>query len=467
MKFKGLLTVREAAESLRLSKYTLYRLCEKGKIPYLKLGRGLRFKAQDLEEWFTWGSFKPLPPDSLSPKVDLALDAYDRLFLKSRKGGVKVSPKGKTWNYPFGSVFLRLTKSGKEGWYIYYRTEGKRVRKAVKGAQSRSDALKVLQVEVADAFRGKYGFKRENKAPGFKDFAAEFLKNYSEVNKKSADRDRFSMAHLKAFKDFQNKTLLEISPLNVEAYKAHRKAEDASPATINRELACLKTIFNKAVEWGKIERNPISRVKKFKEPPAKERILTNEEIGRLLFTAKPHLKPILIVLLNTGMRKSEVLSLRWENVDLRKGFIYVGASDSKSDRSRTIPMSSLVLETLEELRKGSNSEYIFVNPETKKHFIDVTESFKTACRNAEVEGLRIHDLRHTAASKMVEAGVDLVTVSKILGHSSIQMTMRYAHPTPENMRRAVEVLARICPRRVHTEKGALAGLSLTDSLVMN
>jgi excisionase family DNA binding protein len=461
-----LLTVADVSRCCGLHPNTIYRLIKNGEIPHIRRrGLGIRFRHEEIEGWLKSRSSKIYPLLEPLLKVDLSLGGYDKLFLL--KGGVKVSPKGKTWHYPFGSVFLRLTKSGKERWYLYYRTEGKRVRKAVKGAQSRSDALKVLQVEVADAFRGTYGFKKENKAPGFKDFAAEFLKNYSEVNKRSADRDRFSVAHLKAFKDFQNKTLLEISPLNVEAYKAHRKAEGASPATINRELACLKTIFNKGVEWGKIERTPISRVKKFKEPPAKERILTNEEIRRLLITAKPHLKPILIVLLNTGMRKSEALSLRWENVDLRKGFIYVAASDSKGGRSRTIPMSSRVLETLEDLRNGSNSEYVFVNPETKRNFVDVTESFKSALRDARIEGVRIHDLRHTAASKMVEAGVDLVTVSKILGHSSIQMTMRYAHPTPENMRRAVEVLARICPRRVPAEKGAFGGLSLSASLVMN
>ena len=82
-----------------------------------------------------------------------------------------------------------------------------------------------------------------------------------------------------------------------------------------------------------------------------------------------------------------------------------------------------------------------MNPGSGKKFRDVTTSFKTACRDAEIDGLRIHDLRHSAASKMVELGVDLVTVSKILGHSSIQMTMRYAHPTPAAMKAAVEKLS--------------------------
>lgn len=97
------------------------------------------------------------------------------------------------------------------------------------------------------------------------------------------------------------------------------------------------------------------------------------------------------------------------------------------------------------------AEFVFYNPETMTNMKDIKTAFKAACRRAKkdpddekdpgIVGLRLHDLRHTAASKMIEAGVDLVTVSKILGHASIQMTMRYAHPTPENMRRAIEHLA--------------------------
>lgn len=100
-----------------------------------------------------------------------------------------------------------------------------------------------------------------------------------------------------------------------------------------------------------------------------------------------------------------------------------------------------VFEALHDLPK--KFEYVFFNQETKSHVKDIKTGFKAACRRAEIEGLRLHDLRHTAASKMIEAGADLVTVSKIPGHSSIQMTMRYAHPTPENMRRAVDRLSEV------------------------
>ena len=157
---------------------------------------------------------------------------------------------------------------------------------------------------------------------------------------------------------------------------------------------------------------------------------------RLLAEASEDLQPALIIALNTGMRKSEILSLRWKHADFVKGFIHI--ADSKSGRSRDIPMNGLVFETLHAMDR--QREFVFENRETKARTIDVKTAFKGACRRAEIKGLRFHDLRHTAASRMVEAGIDLVTVSRILGHSSIQMTMRYAHPTPENMRLAVRKL---------------------------
>jgi len=268
----------------------------------------------------------------------------------------------------------------------------------------------------------------------FEKFADEFLELYSKQNKRSWQSDEFSLKNFKLF--FKDKRLQDIGPEDVERFKAKRRTE-VSDSTINRELACLKTLFNKAVEWGRLERNPIAKVKKFREPNSQERILTESEAKRLIEASGPELRPVLIIALNTGMRKGEILSLKWKDIDFQKGFIYIG--DSKSGRSRNVPVNSQVFETLKGLPQ--QGEFVFFNSETRGHVQDVKTAFKGACRRAGIKGLRFHDLRHTAASWMVEGGVDLVTVSKILGHASIQMTMRYAHPTPENMRRAVAKLA--------------------------
>jgi integrase len=323
-------------------------------------------------------------------------------------------------------------KDGK--WYLDFTFRGRRIRQF--GGYTKEQArnnLARLRIEKLDE---KLGFKRPGNGERilFEKFADEFLELYSKQNKRSWQRDEQSLRNLKL--SLKTKTLQDIGPEDVERYKAKRKTE-VSGATVNRELACLKTLFNKAVEWGRIETNPILKVRKFRESPPKERILTQGEAARLLGEASPQVKPVLVLALNTAMRRTEILSLRWKDVDLHKGFIFIG--DSKSGRSRTVPINSQVFETLKSL--SQESEFVFFNSETKTHVKDIKTGFKAACRRAGIKNLRLHDLRHTAASWMVEAGVDLVTVSRILGHSTIQMTMRYAHPTPENMRRAVEKLA--------------------------
>ena len=321
-------------------------------------------------------------------------------------------------------------------WYIDFTFNHKRIRQF--GGYTKEQAKNTLAKLRIEKLDEKMGYKKPKAQAdiSFEKFADEFLELYSKQNKRSWTRDETSLKSLKAF--FKGRELQDIGAEDIEGYRAKRKAEVSEP-TINRELACLKTLFNKAIEWGKLDINPAQKVKKFREPKSKERILTNFEAKRLIEEASPQLKPVIIIGLNTGMRRTEILSLRWENINFSKSFIHI--EDSKSGRSRNVPMNYLVFETLKGLSR--DSEHVFFNPDTKNHIKDIKTGFKAACRRAEIKSLRFHDLRHTAASRMVEAGVDLVTVSKILGHSSIQMTMRYAHPTPENMKQAVEKLGQI------------------------
>jgi len=326
-------------------------------------------------------------------------------------------------------------KDGK--WYVDFTVQGKRIRQF--GGYTKEQARNTLAKLRIERLDERLGFRKSGQRERvlFEKFADDFLEEYCKQNKRSWQRDEFSLNSLKEF--FKGETLQSLGPEKIERFKAKRKAE-VSPATVNRELACLKTMFSKAVEWGRTEKNPATKVKKFRENPSRERILSPEEARRLIECAGPGIRPVLIVALNTGMRRGEILSLKWADVDFGKSFILI--EDSKSGRSRKVPMNEFVYKTLKELPRTSD-EHVFFNPETNDHIKDIKTSFRTACQRAEIRGVRLHDLRHTAASKMIEAGADLVTVSKILGHASIQMTMRYAHPTPENMRLAVGRLGEI------------------------
>lgn len=319
---------------------------------------------------------------------------------------------------------------------IDFTSRGRRIRKVI-GASKREAEAAAIAIK-SDIIRDQYKLARPKKQILFKTFAKDdYLELHAKQNKRSWTRDEASIKHLSAY--FKKHTLTSITPDLIERYKAKRKEAEAAPATINRELTCLKGIFTKAIEWGKAETNPVKKVKLLKELNQKERILTDKEMKRLIDVASPGLKPILILALNTGMRKGEMLKLKWTAVNFSKGYILI--EDGKGGKSRKIPLNFTVKQALSEIKRAS--DYVFCNPETGKHLVDINTSFKTACDRAKITELRIHDLRHTAATKMIERGIDLVTVSKILGHSTIQMTMRYAHPTPENMQRAVDKLSEI------------------------
>ncbi len=173
----------------------------------------------------------------------------------------------------------------------------------------------------------------------------------------------------------------------------------------------------------------------------RERVLTLEEESQLIDVSPEPLKTVLIISLNTGMRLGEIPGLRWEWTDLKDNFIFLPQTHTKSKEARRVPINPVVRKLLLEKRlESGGSEFVF--PRTFKYDLigKIRRSFKTACVETGIVCLRFHDLRHTAATRMIESDVHIEKVSKILGHSSIQMTMRYAHPE-DSLRDAVETLA--------------------------
>jgi len=337
-----------------------------------------------------------------------------------------------------GSVFKRKRKDTKaQNWYVEYSYGGKRVRRLARGARNKSEAKAYLREIERQVDSGEYVTKKLKKVL-FKIFADYYLK-WAKVNKLSWKSDRTSLGHLNPF--FKGMMLHQIIPLLIEEYK-RKRMEKVSGSSVNRELACLRHILNMAVNEGIIAENPVRKVRFFKEDNQKERILCERESEELLKHCNGQIRPIIIIALNTGMRRGEILKLRWQNVNLDRKFITV--ERTKSGKIRKVPMNTLVEKNLRELwKKRGNEKYVFWNGNTRKPIQDVKTAFKNACRRAGIEGLRFHDLRHTFATNLVESGVDIVTVSELLGHSTIKMTMRYSHPTPAHKRRAVESLVKI------------------------
>ena len=223
-------------------------------------------------------------------------------------------------------------------WYIDYYFDGYRMREAI--GSNRKMAEKVLakrQVQMAED-----KFLDVKRKPEFKlDQLVDKYMSYAKTNKLSWDRDRCSIKHLKAF--FGNIKLSEVSPLMLEEYKNHRR-EKAAPATVNRELSCFKHMFTKAIQWEMALTNPVKMIRMLKENNERLRYLSVEEINSLLEHAVDYIKPIIITALYTGMRRGEILKLKWNEVDLKERIIFV--RNTKSGKNREIPMSDIVCNKL-------------------------------------------------------------------------------------------------------------------------
>jgi integrase len=274
----------------------------------------------------------------------------------------------------------------------------------------------------------------EDKKVTLPHFAEEYLA-FADANKSSgaAARDRVSLKHLlAAFPDY----LSVITPKAIEEYKSQR-LQQVKPATVNRELALLKHMFTKAIEWAYVKENPAKRVKLLREPPGRVRYLTPDELSRLLDYCAPHLQPIVLMGVHTGMRVQEVLSLTWPQVDARKRLITL--AKTKNHERRIIPLNDQALEVLRTLPRHVESPYVF-RDQYGRPYKRIVKGFREACKRANIIDFRFHDLRHTFASHLVMRGVPLRTVQELLGHKTGQMTLRYTHLSTPHLQEAVSIL---------------------------
>ena len=249
----------------------------------------------------------------------------------------------------------------------------------------------------------------------------------------AAARDRVSLKHLlAAFPDY----LSVITPKAIEEYKSQR-LQKVKPATVNRELALLKHMFTKAIEWAYVKENPAKGVKLLREPPGRVRYLTPEELSRLLDACAPHLQPIVLMGVHTGMRVQEILTLTWPQVDARKRLITL--AKTKNHERRIIPLNDQALEVLRTLPRHVESLYVFCDQQGRP-YQRIVKGFRQACKRADISDFRFHDLRHTFASHLVMRGVPLRTVQELLGHKTGQMTLRYTHLSTPHLQEAVTIL---------------------------
>ena len=328
-------------------------------------------------------------------------------------------------------------------YYIRYADpSGKIVRESARTTNLR-EALKLLAQRKAEVSKGEIPERVKIKNYSFKELAERY-KEWAGIQKSWSKSKRYMVEVLE--QRFGNIALRKLEPSIVENFVVSLAKQNKKPATVNKYITILKHMLRKAVEWNMVEEailKRLSSIKQLRLNNRRLRYLTKEEIEKLLSCCDKNLYPIVFTALNTGMRKSEILSLKWSNVDLKNGYIYV--EDSKSGESRTIPMNEKLLSLFKKMfeEKKPSAEYVFVNPKTGAKYQDIKKAFASTLKKAKIHNFHFHDLRHTFASHLVMSGVDLTTVKELLGHKDIKMTLRYSHLAPEHKQKAVAVLSQI------------------------
>jgi len=345
----------------------------------------------------------------------------------------------------------------------------RKISKGIDPADEKRQTRKEQQAQIQ-----KQEFEQESTFAGFVNGPFE---EWALAHRK---RGQYAVDRLLAnHRDWHDRSLTDINPLDVERFIAKRKKQGRMASTINRDVGDLRCALNKAEEWGLLDFNPACGIAKLAEPDREPRFLTHTESQRLMSCLKQRdedirvarrshneylqarslrlfpdmdacsypdkLTPIIHLALNTGMRRGEIFALKWRRIDFSNKRLTVDGASSKTGKSRIIELNRTAMSVLFGWRGSAKTlgfaitdmSYVFQNDQGKK-LTHIRRSWGRLRKLADLEDFRFHDFRHTFASNLVMADVPLNTVRDLLGHSSIEMTLKYAHLSPSARVNAVE-----------------------------
>jgi integrase len=349
-------------------------------------------------------------------------------------------------------------RAGAKGWYVEFEFQGERFRRAAQTtSRSKAEALERQWRRDLHEQRLLGAIVPLSLGEACDRYVATVLR--PRCKPESLKREEYVLQRLQ--RHFGDATeLSEIKARDVVSLRDRLLGEGKAPATANRYLAPLKAILRRAQsEWGALAAVPAIKLLPLRN--WRYRWLTEEEERRLLAAAPDHLRALIIFLCDTGARLGEALTLTWANVDLdRSPRGIVRFMETKSGRPRAVPLTDRVAYLLRRWRSTGvqEGEHVFVyrpegrgngacvNPGKPRPYRRPHRAWHSAAKAAGLADVRLHDLRHTFASRLVMRGAPLATVSRLLGHASIQMTMRYAHLAPEAFDIAVATLDGVDPR---------------------
>jgi integrase len=341
---------------------------------------------------------------------------------------------------------LECRPSGGKTYYLrYFDVHGKQHQLKIgryndisfEDARNRAKLLR-SSIVLGDDPAGK---KAEKKAiPTYGELADQHITDAKTYLKRPENLKQVIETHLRP--RWGKVRLCDIHTREVAKWLAEKLDGGLAPATVEKIRVTFNRSFELAAKWGTPggQVNPVRGVARRKFNNARQRYLTAEEAKRLQRAVEaspnPQLKFIVALLLLTGARKSELLRAKWQNVDLERKTWYI--PDTKTGVPRHVPLSEAAIAVIHQLPIYDRCEWLIPNPDTKEPFVSIKHAWDTARLNANLRGLRVHDLRHSFASALANRGIDLYTIGKILGHADHQSTARYSHLSSGTLRKAVE-----------------------------
>jgi integrase len=311
---------------------------------------------------------------------------------------------------------------------------------ALADARAKAHAMKAMVTEGGDPKVERHRFRD---TPTFAALVQDRYLPYVKMRKRSWATDE-CMLRLHLLPHFGDFKLNRITRSDVEAMHHKAREQGYAAGTCNRMLVLLKFIFNCAIRWDILppQANPCARVEPFEDNGARERYLTQEEVKSLFLelarNANVQVGRVVALLLLTGARKREVLDARWEHVDFKRCILTVPLS--KSGRPRHIPLSDAAISLLKSLPREDDMPWVFFNPKTRKPPVSIFYAWDSIRKKVGFPEVRLHDLRHSFASFLVNSGRSLYEVQRLLGHYDPKVTMRYAHLSPGALIEAANIV---------------------------
>ena len=328
-----------------------------------------------------------------------------------------------------------------KGWQCDFYAYGERVRRVF---PTKRDATAYEGKIKASIRENRYFDVKREAFQTFKELSDWYLSLEDVKRKKSFKRDRGSVDKLRKF--FGTHFLRHITSSLISEYQTKRMGEKSyrgqatKPATVNREVACLRTMFNKAIRDGKLERNPTRGVKFLKENNERERVLAPEEWERYKGECPSWYLPVAVTAYRTAMRKSEIINMVPSRIDLKEGFIRLKPEDTKTVQGRSIPIHPELMGILGGAMegKGPSLDRVFYRDGKPVGLSHIRWAHDSVCDKAKIEDFNFHDFRHTCINNWRKEGHDYFRIMAASGHKTMSVFKRYNMVDEEELKGLVK-----------------------------